>query len=72
LAVLSSGHYGKSSIFTLLADVTRSGALFRGVLPGLTRSTIANGCGMVVYKEIEAVMRRHQGDGDSAASAAEQ
>ena len=56
----TSGHYGKSGILTILRGVWRSGALFRGVVPGLTRSTIANGTGMVVYKEIETFMRENR------------
>lgn len=50
---LQSGNYAGKSFVYLVRDVITSGKLFRGLIPGLTRSTIANGCGMFVYKKIE-------------------
>jgi len=47
---IQSGNYGDKGIVALLKDVFKSGAIFRGVLPGLMRSTFANGCSMVVYQ----------------------
>lgn len=37
------------------AFASREGA-FRGLVPGLVRSTFANGCAMVVYRETERIM----------------
>jgi len=48
-----SGNYAGKSSRALLAEAARSGLLFRGVVPGLARSTVANGCAMVVYKKVE-------------------
>lgn len=45
-----SGNYDQSSFTTILKDNIRSGRLFRGVIPGLVRSTIANGSSMVIYE----------------------
>ena len=50
---LQSGNYAGKSFRYLVADTIRSGKLFRGIVPGLTRSTIANGSSMVVYKKVE-------------------
>eukprot|EP00449_Zooxanthella_nutricula_P008548 CAMPEP_0198508172 /NCGR_PEP_ID=MMETSP1462-20131121/12784_1 /TAXON_ID=1333877 /ORGANISM="Brandtodinium nutriculum, Strain RCC3387" /LENGTH=288 /DNA_ID=CAMNT_0044237437 /DNA_START=41 /DNA_END=903 /DNA_ORIENTATION=- len=48
-----SGNYPGLSSRALLVEAARAGILFRGVLPGLARSTLANGCAMVAYKRIE-------------------
>jgi len=48
-----SGNYAGKSSWALLAEAARSGLLLRGVAPGLARSTVANGCAMVVYKKVE-------------------
>ena len=50
---LQSGNYQGQSYFQLLGTVIRSGRLFQGIVPGLVRSTFANGCSMVVYKKVE-------------------
>jgi hypothetical protein len=50
---LQSGHYPGKSPWTILRDAIRDGHLYRGLVPGLTRSFIANGCSMVVYKHVE-------------------
>lgn len=47
-----SGQYVQRSAFALLGDAARSGLLYRGLIPGLARSTIANGSAMVVYKKV--------------------
>lgn len=44
-----SGMYEGVPAHVLLRDVVRSGALYRGLLPGLARSTVANGAGMFMY-----------------------
>lgn len=41
----------------LLKSAYRSGAMYRGLVPGLTRSAIANGLSMMVYKEVEKALR---------------
>ena len=48
----------------LLANAARDGALFRGLLPGLVRSSIANGTSMVVYKTVHAELSRLAGRDD--------
>ena len=40
-----------------MKDVWRTGLIYRGLLPGLTRSTVANGLSMVVYKKVEALLK---------------
>jgi len=54
---LQSGKFAGKSYMELLTYNIRSGAVFRGLLPGLTRSFIANGCSMVVYKEILTMLK---------------
>lgn len=48
-----SGNFPGLSSRALLVEAARGGLLFRGVLPGLARSTVANGSAMVAYKKIE-------------------
>lgn len=48
-----SGNYQGYTALALLKEASRTGLLFRGVIPGLLRSTLANGCGMVAYKRVE-------------------
>lgn len=57
---LQSGKYAGKSPLVLIRDVSRSGLLYRGLLPGLTRSTLANGLSMVVYKKVEALLLRRE------------
>jgi hypothetical protein len=38
----------------LLKDNMRQGKLFRGLAPGLVRSSIANGSSMVVYESVHS------------------
>eukprot|EP00537_Pseudo-nitzschia_pungens_P002174 CAMPEP_0172363172 /NCGR_PEP_ID=MMETSP1060-20121228/6594_1 /TAXON_ID=37318 /ORGANISM="Pseudo-nitzschia pungens, Strain cf. cingulata" /LENGTH=282 /DNA_ID=CAMNT_0013085855 /DNA_START=400 /DNA_END=1248 /DNA_ORIENTATION=- len=48
-----SGNYARtSSTLELLGENFRNGRLFRGLVPGLVRSTIANGSSMVVYEYV--------------------
>lgn len=54
---LQSGKYKGKSPLVLIGDVFRSGLIYRGLLPGLTRSTLANGLSMVVYKKVEAFLK---------------
>jgi len=48
-----SGNYPGYSSLALLTEAARGGLLFRGLLAGLARSTVANGSAMVAYKKIE-------------------
>ncbi|CAE8592826.1 unnamed protein product [Polarella glacialis] len=48
-----SGNFPHHSSWALLVDAARGGLLFRGLMPGLARSTLANGSAMVVYKKVE-------------------
>ena len=47
-----SGNYEGKSTLQLLQTNVRSGKLFRGILPGLVRSTVANGSSMVIYEKV--------------------
>lgn len=53
-----SGNYKGKGFGTLLSDLHRSGALYRGLVPGLTRSGIANGTSMVIYRKVEAYLNK--------------
>jgi solute carrier family 25 carnitine/acylcarnitine transporter 20/29 len=46
---VQSGKFPGQSFASLLVGNIRSGNVFRGLLPGLARSSIANGCSMEVY-----------------------
>eukprot|EP00756_Hemistasia_phaeocysticola_P023514 Hpha_TRINITY_DN15899_c1_g12::TRINITY_DN15899_c1_g12_i1::g.190881::m.190881/K15109/SLC25A20_29, CACT, CACL, CRC1; solute carrier family 25 (mitochondrial carnitine/acylcarnitine transporter), member 20/29 len=59
-----SGLY-KSSFVDLLGAAYRSGALFRGLAPGLTRSFVANGTSFVMLKHTQKILRERFTD-DSA------
>jgi solute carrier family 25 (mitochondrial carnitine/acylcarnitine transporter), member 20/29 len=50
--MVQSGNYNGRSIPSLLVETVKTRALFRGLLPGLLRSTVANGTAMVVYRHI--------------------
>jgi phosphotransferase system glucose/maltose/N-acetylglucosamine-specific IIC component len=58
---LQSGNYQGKGFAVLVRDVISSGRLFRGLLPGLARSTIANGTSMVVYKKVEHALKEWTG-----------
>ncbi len=49
-----SGNYDGSGGFNLLKKNFEKGVLFRGVVPALFRSTIANGTSMVVYEFVHS------------------
>ena len=58
---LQSGKFQGMSYTALLVENFKSGAFFRGLLPGLTRSFVANGCSMVVYnKALVALKDMHE------------
>ena len=47
-----SGNYASKGTFQLLQENFSTGRLFRGLVPGLVRSTIANGSSMVMYEYV--------------------
>ena len=49
-----SGNYASKTTAELLRENFQRGRLFRGVLPGLFRSTIANGSSMVLYEYVQS------------------
>lgn len=49
-----SGNYDGSGGYNLLKSNFQKGVLFRGVVPALIRSTIANGTSMVVYEFVHS------------------
>jgi solute carrier family 25 carnitine/acylcarnitine transporter 20/29 len=51
-----SGLYEGISTMKLLQDVIRDGALFKGLIPGLLRSTVANGTGMYMYHQVQKLL----------------
>lgn len=55
-----SGNYDeKKSTLNLLQENMRNGRLFRGVVPGLVRSSLANGSSMVVYEWVQTTLTKH-------------
>ena len=52
-----SGRYTNKSSLVLLSEAFKSGTALRGLLPGLFRSTIANGCAMVVFRKTQAMLK---------------
>ena len=53
-----SGNYEGESTLRLLINSIHNGRLFREVLPGLFRSTIANGSSMVVYEYVHSSLTK--------------
>lgn len=52
-----SGNYDESkSTLMLLKENIKTGRLFRGVVPGLVRSSIANGSSMVIYEQVHTAL----------------
>ena len=50
---LQSGQYKNKSLIYLVRDIFTKGLMFRGLMPGILRSSISNGCSMVMLKETE-------------------
>jgi hypothetical protein len=48
--------YTNMRYFDLMKDIVKKRLLFRGLLPGLTRSFIANGFSMVAYDNVERML----------------
>ena len=55
---MQSGNYEGKSFWQVLRDAQRAGHLYRGLIPGLTRSFIANGTSMEVYSLVEKELKR--------------
>jgi len=60
---MQSGNYRGASLPALLVASARSGMLFRGLLPGLVRSTVANGTAMVAFAHTKTVLETRFGSG---------
>jgi solute carrier family 25 (mitochondrial carnitine/acylcarnitine transporter), member 20/29 len=54
-----SGNYVSQSTLQLLQQNIQSGRLFRGIVPGLVRSSISNGSSMVVYEFVHSSLTNH-------------
>ena len=57
--------YVNKSFTFLLYDNIKSGLLFRGIMPGLLRSFIANGCSMVVYNKVLLMIKTYKSNNNS-------
>lgn len=58
----SGNSVGKGALQLLRQNIA-SGLLFKGLMPGLARSTIANGSSMVVYEWVHTTLSRTFGVG---------
>jgi len=57
-----SGNYDlRIGSLELLKGNVRSGRMFRGIVPGLVRSSVANGSSMVVYEFVESTLSKKFG-----------
>lgn len=59
---LQSGKFEGKGLYHVLSDIIKKGHLFQGLLPGLTRSFIANGSSMVVYTHVETALKKQWRD----------
>lgn len=50
---VQSGNYSEKGVGFMLRDLVRSGKLYRGIFPGLTRSVFANGISMMAYTRVQ-------------------
>ncbi|GMH96671.1 hypothetical protein TrST_g5275 [Triparma strigata] len=60
---IQSGLGGKEGLMKALVEIFRTGKVFRGLGPGLVRSTVANGVGMVVFTRTRAALEEKLGKG---------
>jgi solute carrier family 25 carnitine/acylcarnitine transporter 20/29 len=66
---MQSGNFRGQSFISLLRNNFTSGSMFRGIWPGLVRSSISNGCSMVVYKKVlEALKEKRKDENDTKTS----
>ena len=57
-----SGNYDESkTTMMLLKENVKTGRLFRGVVPGLVRSSLANGSSMVIYEGVHTALTEQFG-----------
>ena len=57
---IQSGKFvGRSPLLLLVDNFASPSSLYRGLLPGLSRSFIANGCSMVVYQKVMKYLQEH-------------
>lgn len=56
---IQSGLYPGKSFLYILGDISRNNPrqMLSGIVPGLMRSSIANGCSMFIYKKIEVFLK---------------
>ncbi len=54
---VQSGLHESKSVKALLLQNIKQGVFFKGLVPGLTRSFISNGCSMVVYDKVLNMMK---------------
>jgi solute carrier family 25 (mitochondrial carnitine/acylcarnitine transporter), member 20/29 len=57
---LQSGHYEGKGLWQVLVETQRSGQLYRGLVPGLSRSFLANGISMEVYNWVETELKKRK------------
>lgn len=57
---MQSGKFEGRSLGSILKIVIKDRLIFKGLLPGLMRSTVANGLSMIVYKKVEAVLKENK------------
>ena len=55
---IQSGNFKDKSISQLMAHLFATGQIYRGILPGLVRSTFSNGASMIVYDKTLEVLRK--------------
>eukprot|EP01034_Spumella_vulgaris_P028007 gene28007-34799_t len=55
---MQSGLFHGKSVAELIRHNLSHGVFYKGLLPGLTRSFIANGCSMVVYKRVLPLLEK--------------
>lgn len=54
-----SGNYQNKSFIHLLKDAHTQGTLFKGLIPGLIRSSIANGSSMTIFVLVQSTLNSH-------------
>ena len=57
---IQSGNYKNTNYFLILKDVFKKGLFFRGLFPGLTRSTVANGLSMMAYDNVDKLLKEYK------------
>ena len=57
---IQSGNYKDKSLPQLITHLFATGHMYRGLVPGLCRSALANGCSMVAYDKVYAYLKAMQ------------